>query len=103
MVMSVLERRMEIGVRRSIGATRSEIRTQFLLESILLAGFGGLVGVLLGSGITIGYTRYADITFSIPVGQVLGAIILALVIGALAGLYPAIRASKVQPAEAVRS
>ena len=69
----------------------------------MLAGFGGLVGVLLGSGITIGYTRYADITFSIPVGQVLGAIILALVIGALAGLYPAIRASKVQPAEAVRS
>ena len=103
MVMSVLERRMEIGVRRSIGATRSEIRTQFLLESILLAGFGGLVGVMLGSGITIGYTRYADITFSIPIWQVFGAIILALVIGAIAGLYPAIRASKVQPAEAVRS
>jgi len=103
MVMSVLERRMEIGVRRSIGATRSEIRTQFLLESILLAGFGGLVGVMLGSGITIGYTRYADITFSIPIWQVFGAIILALVIGAVAGLYPAIRASKVQPAEAVRS
>ena len=103
MVMSVLERRMEIGVRRSIGATRSEIRSQFLLESILLAGFGGLVGVLLGAGITIGYTRYASITFSIPVWQVFGAIILALVIGALAGLYPAIRASKVQPAEAVRS
>ena len=103
MVMSVLERRMEIGVRRSIGATRSEIRTQFLLESILLSGFGGLVGVLLGAGITVGYTRYADITFSIPIGQVLGSIILALAIGALAGLYPAIRASKVQPAEAVRS
>ena len=103
MVMSVLERRMEIGVRRSIGATRSEIRTQFLLESILLAGMGGFVGVLLGTGITIGYTRYADITFSIPIWQVLGAIILALVIGALAGLYPAIRASKIQPAEAVRS
>ena len=103
MVMSVLERRMEIGVRRSIGATRSEIRTQFLLESVLLAGFGGLVGVLLGAGITIIYTRYADIIFSIPVWQVFGAIVLALVIGALAGLYPAIRASKVQPAEAVRS
>lgn len=57
----------------------------------------------MGAGITIGYTRYASITFSIPVWQVFGAIILALVIGALAGLYPAIRASKVQPAEAIRS
>ena len=61
------------------------------------------MGVLLGAGITIIYTRYADIIFSIPVWQVFGAIVLALVIGALAGLYPAIRASKVQPAEAVRS
>ena len=57
--MSVLERRMEIGVRRSIGATRKEIRYQFLLESVLLSGVGGLVGVLLGAGITLGYTECA--------------------------------------------
>ena len=102
MVMSVLERRMEIGVRRSIGATRKEIRYQFLLESIVLSGIGGLVGVVLGTGITLGYTNYTDIVFSIPVSQVLGAILLALLIGAISGVYPAIKASKIQPAEAVR-
>ena len=102
MVMSVLERRMEIGVRRSIGATRREIRYQFLLESILLSGIGGLVGVVLGSLITLAYTNYANIVFSIPVWQIFGAVLLALLIGAISGVYPAIKASKIQPAEAVR-
>ena len=102
MVMSVLERRMEIGVRRSIGATRKEIRYQFLLESIVLSGIGGLVGVVLGTGVTLGYTNYTDIVFSIPVSQVLGAILLALLIGAISGVYPAIKASQIQPAEEVR-
>ena len=102
MVMSVLERRMEIGVRRSIGATRREIRYQFLLESIVLSGIGGLVGVLLGTGITLGYTNYTNIVFSIPVWQIFGAVLLALLIGAIAGVYPAIKSSKIQPAEAVR-
>jgi putative ABC transport system permease protein len=102
MVMSVLERRMEIGVRRSIGATRKEIRYQFLLESVVLSGIGGLVGVVLGAAITLGYTNYTNIVFSIPVSQVLGAILLALLIGAISGVYPAIKASKIQPAEAVR-
>ena len=102
MVMSVLERRMEIGVRRSIGATRREIRYQFLLESIVLSGIGGLVGVMLGSLITLAYTNYTNIVFSIPVWQILGAVVLALLIGAMSGVYPAIKASKIQPAEAVR-
>ena len=102
MVMSVLERRMEIGVRRSIGATRREIRYQFLLESIVLSGIGGLVGVFLGTGITLGYTNYTNIVFSIPVWQIFGAVLLALLIGAISGVYPAIKASKIQPAEAVR-
>ena len=61
-----------------------------------------LVGVLLGGGITLGYTEYSNIIFSIPILQVLGAILLALLIGALSGVYPAIKASKIQPAEAVR-
>ena len=102
MVMSVLERRMEIGVRRSIGATRREIRYQFLLESILLSGIGGMVGVVLGSLITLAYTNYTNIVFSIPVWQIFGAVLLALLIGAISGVYPAIKASKIQPAEAVR-
>ena len=101
MVMSVLERRMEIGVRRSIGATRREIRYQFLLESVVLSGIGGLVGVMLGSLITLAYTNYTNIVFSIPVWQILGAVVLALLIGAISGVYPAIKASKIQPAEAV--
>ena len=103
MVMSVLERRMEIGVRRSLGATRKEIRSQFLLESIILSGIGGIVGVLLGVGITFGYTNYTNIVFSIPFWQIFGAVVLALVIGAISGMYPAIKASKIQPAEAVRT
>ena len=102
MVMSVLERRMEIGVRRSIGATRREIRYQFLLESVVLSGIGGLVGVMLGSLITLAYTNYTNIVFSIPVWQIFGAVLLALLIGAISGVYPAIKASKIQPAEAVR-
>ena len=102
MVMSVLERRMEIGVRRSIGATRREIRYQFLLECIVLSGIGGMVGVMLGSLITLAYTNYTNIVFSIPVWQILGAVVLALLIGAISGVYPAIKASKIQPAEAVR-
>ena len=103
MVMSVLERRMEIGVRRSLGATRKEIRSQFLLESTILSGIGGVVGVLLGVGITFGYTNYTNIVFSIPFWQIFGAVVLALVIGAISGMYPAIKASKIQPAEAVRT
>ena len=102
MVMSVLERRMEIGVRRSIGATRREIRYQFLLESVVLSGIGGLVGVMLGSLITLAYTNYTNIVFSIPVWQIFGAVLLALLIGAISGVYPAIKASKIQPAEAVQ-
>jgi putative ABC transport system permease protein len=102
MVMSVLERRMEIGVRRSLGATRREIRYQFLLESVILSGIGGLVGVLLGVAITLGYTNYTNIVFSIPVWQIFGAVLVALLIGAISGVYPAIKASKIQPAEAVR-
>jgi len=98
----VLERRMEIGVRRSIGATRREIRYQFLLESIVLSGIGGLVGVVLGAVITLGYTNYTNIVFSIPVWQIFGAVLVALLIGAISGVYPAIKASKIQPAEAVR-
>jgi putative ABC transport system permease protein len=93
---------MEIGVRRSIGATRREIRYQFLLESIVLSGIGGLVGVVLGAVITLGYTNYTGIVFSIPVWQIFGAVLVALLIGALSGVYPAIKASKIQPAEAVR-
>lgn len=103
MVMSVLERRMEVGVRRALGATRRHVRLQFLGESILLAGIGGVLGVLIGATITVAYVTNRGLTLSVPVWGLVGSIGLALVIGALAGLYPAARAARIPPAEAVRS
>jgi putative ABC transport system permease protein len=103
MVISVLERRAEIGVRRALGATRRHIRIQFLLESVLLAGLGGASGVVLGSAITWLYANSRDWTFAIPITGLVGGIAASLVVGALAGLYPAVRASRLAPAEAVRS
>ena len=103
MVMSVLERRMEVGVRRALGATKRHIRLQFLGESILLAGIGGVLGVLIGASITVAYAINRDLTLSVPLYGLFASIGIALVIGALAGLYPASRAAKISPAEAVRS
>ena len=103
MVMSVLERRMEVGVRRALGATKRHIRLQFLGESILLAGIGGVLGVLIGASITVAYAINRDLTLSVPLYGLFGSIGIAVVIGALAGLYPASRAAKIPPAEAVRS
>lgn len=102
MVMSVLERRMEIGVRRALGATKGHIRLQFLVESMLLAGIGGLIGIGLGAAITVGYAANRDLTLAVPPSGLALSVLAALAIGALAGLYPAIRAARIPPAEAVR-
>ncbi len=102
MIISVLERRGEIGLRRALGATRRHIALQFVLESASLATLGGIVGVGLGSAVTYTYARRQDWLVDIPV-QALGAGVAgALVLGALAGLYPAIRAARLDPADAVR-
>jgi putative ABC transport system permease protein len=103
MVISVLERRAEIGVRRALGATRRHIRMQFLVESMLLAGLGGTIGVALGAAITAVYANARDWTFAIPQTALLGGVAASLLVGALAGLYPAARASRLAPAEAVRA
>ncbi len=103
MVMSVLERRMEVGVRRALGASKRHIQMQFLLEAVLLAGIGGLVGTVLGAAITVGYAAVRGLTVVVPLQGLLVSIGAALVIGALAGLYPAYRAAGIPPAEAVRS
>lgn len=102
MVMSVMERRMEIGVRRSLGATRAHIRRQFLVEAILLAATGGVVGVVIGSAITWAFTRARGLTLSVPVEALAGALAIALAIGAIAGIYPAVRAASIPPSQAVR-
>jgi putative ABC transport system permease protein len=102
MVISVLERRTEIGVRRALGATRRHIRVQFLVEALAQAGSGGVVGVALGALITVGYALAMDWPVVLPVAGLAGGVVAALAVGGLAGLYPASRAARLQPAAAVR-
>jgi putative ABC transport system permease protein len=101
MVISVLERRAEIGLRRSLGATREHIRTQFLSESLLLSALGGAAGILLGAAVTAVYATAQGWPTEIPSWAVAGALAAALVLGGVAGLYPASRAARVSPTEAL--
>lgn len=101
MVISVLERRQEIGLRRAIGATRAAIRLQFLTESLLLSALGGAAGAVLGAAATYGFATAQGWTAVVPPWSLLGGFAATLLIGAGAGLYPAIRASRLQPTEAL--
>jgi len=101
MVISVLERRSEIGLRRALGATRGHIRTQFLSEAILLALIGGLAGVLAGAAATAIYAHTRGWATVIPPGAWVGGLGAAILIGALAGLLPAIRAARLSPTQAL--
>jgi putative ABC transport system permease protein len=103
MVISVLERRSEIGLRRSLGATRRHITAQFLTESLLLAAGGGIAGALLGAIVTAVYSIAEDQQIVVPPEAVTGGIAAALTIGAIAGLYPALRAARLSPTEALRT
>ncbi|MEV7612618.1 ABC transporter permease [Streptomyces sp. NPDC089799] len=103
MVISVLERRSEIGLRRALGATKGNIRLQFLCEAILLAALGGVAGVALGTVATAVYAHvkgWATVVPALAWGGGLGA---AVAIGAVAGLLPALRAARMQPTEALRT
>jgi putative ABC transport system permease protein len=101
MVISVLERRAEIGLRRSQGATRGHIRLQFLGEALLLALLGGGAGILLGGLVTAGYARLQGWPVDIPLWVAAGGMSATLLIGGLAGLYPAMRAARLEPTEAL--
>ncbi|MDZ5621427.1 ABC transporter permease [Nocardioides sp. HM23] len=101
MVISVLERRAEIGLRRSLGATRGQIRTQFLTESLLLSSLGGLAGAAIGTAVTFGYAATQAWIAVVPMWSVLAGLAATVVIGGIAGLYPAIRASRLPPTEAL--
>lgn len=103
MVISVLERRPEIGLRRALGATRGQIRTQFVTESLLLSLIGGLGGTVLGTLITAGYAVSRDWPTVVPAWASTAGIGSTLLIGMIAGLYPAMRASRLSPTEALSS
>jgi putative ABC transport system permease protein len=103
MVISVLERRSEIGLRRALGATRTHIRNQFLAESLMLVGLGGLAGVFLGALVTVVYAASQGWRVTVPPEAIAGGVAASLAIGAVAGLYPASRAARVAPTEALRS
>jgi putative ABC transport system permease protein len=101
MIISVLERRSEIGLRRALGATRGQIRAQFLAEAVLLSLAGGAVGVIAAAAGVAAYARGHGEPVVIPPQAWAGGLAAAIVIGALAGLLPAIRAARLSPTQAL--
>jgi putative ABC transport system permease protein len=103
MVIGVLERRGEIGLRRALGATRSHVAAQFVVESLLLAAIGGATGVAVGIAITIGVADRQQWPVQLPAVAIWGGLAVALAVGVVAGLYPALRAARLAPTDALRS
>ncbi|MDP9793535.1 putative ABC transport system permease protein [Catenuloplanes nepalensis] len=101
MIVSVLERRAEVGLRRALGATRAQIRTQFLVESLLLSALGGAAGILSGAAVTGAYAWFRDWPPAVPVWAQAAGLAVTVLIGGVAGLYPAVRAARLPPTEAL--
>jgi putative ABC transport system permease protein len=101
MIISVLERRREIGLRRSLGATRGQIRTQFLVESLMLSALGGTAGSLIGALVTAAYALARGWPPVVPPWALGGALIATIAVGAVAGIYPAVRAARLSPTVAL--
>jgi putative ABC transport system permease protein len=102
MVIGVLERRSEIGLRRALGAARGHVGAQFLVESLLLATIGGATGVAIGAAITIAVADQRQWAVQLPAVALWGGLAAALTVGVVAGLYPALRAARLAPTEALR-
>ena len=103
MIISVLERRREIGLRRALGAMRGHILIQFLAEALLLAGLGGALGCVIGVGVTAGVAAANGWPFSLPALIILAGLGVTVLIGAVAGLYPAVRAARTPPTAALNA
>ena len=103
MVISVLERRSEVGLRRALGATRRHVAEQFLAEAVFLSVLGGLAGTIIGALATVIYAVSQHWSVQIPAVALYGGLGAALVIGVIAGLYPSMRAARLSPTEALRT
>ena len=103
MLVSVTERTHEIGVRRSLGARQIDIRRQFLIEAVILAGVGGMIGVALGASLTMLLATLADLTLTITIQYVALGLAVSAIVGVASGWYPAARASRLDPVEALRA
>ena len=101
MLISVKERTKEIGIRRAVGATRSDIVCQFLYESLIIGFLGGGIGIAFGVGLTLGLTHWGDWTLLLDQGSIWTASWVCAVIGVVFGVFPAIKASKLDPMEAL--
>jgi putative ABC transport system permease protein len=103
MFVAVLERKQEIGLRRALGATRGQIRLQFLGEAVALSALGGFTGAAVGSLTATGYALWEGWPPTLPVAVIAFSVLSAIAVGALAGLHPAIRAARLTPTEALAS
>jgi putative ABC transport system permease protein len=103
MIITVLERRTEIGLRRALGAARVHVAAQFLTESLVLSVFGGAAGIAAGVLITDVLARTRGWVVLIPAQALWGSALVAVLAGAIAGLYPALRAARIPPTDALRT
>lgn len=102
MLVSVTERTREIGVRKALGAKRSTIAFQFFIETLIIGQLGGLMGIILGISVGLGFSSIFDFSFVIPWSAIVAAVITTFLVAVVSGSYPALKASKLDPIEALR-